>query len=734
MAGRMPTTTLSSRLSRWLRALVRRTGLQQLGNQCLAALVIGTLVGRLAPGTGESLKPLADLFLQTSQVVVMPFIICELVGALGSLEQQGLRILLRSGLSLLTGLWLLGSAAVLLLPKVLPAVLYSTFFSPDLLQPVEPVDLISTYVPNNIFSALAADNFPAVVLFSGICGVLLQQLPEREHVLKPLAVLRQLFTRLNRLVARIIPLGILALSARSAASFQLEQLIRVQGFFLMAVVGLVTMTLLLTGLVVGSTPLNLGQLWRISRGPLALTASSGNVLITLPVLAANLQRELAVANPNAPAAAFEELAPSLSVGFALPGLGQVMALSFLPFAAWYVGQPIGDGTVLQLLGTGIPTVVGGVKTAARAGLLQAGLPVDLLQLVHLSGEWLYRFEKVMTLEGLIVLAIGCFSVSSGGLRARPLKLLLALATAGAMALVLGVGTRQLLARSLAGRYSNDKVVLWRQPLWDRQPQTLIHGGSAEPVSLAAIRRRGELRVGLRRDGLPWAYRNGHGRWVGFDVDLMQELASNLGVKLVLRPAGLQELETLLDQGRIDLAVGGIQDSPLRASRHQMSNGYLTVHMALVVADRNVPTVQNLQARPPTRPLRIAVSDAQLMNRLLQEQLAERLGSPQQPTPLVLVPITDKQQFFAKGSFQQMDGLLTTAEGGAAWSVLYPQTSLVTPFHNEISGQMVILVAGDDSPLLLYLNTWLARARSSGALKELENYWITMQPPRRATPH
>jgi Na+/H+-dicarboxylate symporter/ABC-type amino acid transport substrate-binding protein len=734
MAGRMPTTTLSSRLGRWLRALVRRTGLQQLGNQCLAALVIGTLVGRLAPGTGESLKPLADLFLQTSQVVVMPFIICELVGALGSLEQQGLRILLRSGLSLLTGLWLLGSAAVLLLPKVLPAVLYSTFFSPDLLQPVEPVDLISTYVPNNIFSALAADNFPAVVLFSGICGVLLQQLPEREHVLKPLAVLRQLFTRLNRLVARIIPLGILALSARSAASFQLEQLIRVQGFFLMAVVGLVSMTLLLTGLVVGSTPLNLGQLWRISRGPLALTASSGNVLITLPVLAANLQRELAVANPNAPAAAFEELAPSLSVGFALPGLGQVMALSFLPFAAWYVGQPIGDGTVLQLLGTGIPTVVGGVKTAARAGLLQAGLPVDLLQLVHLSGEWLYRFEKVMTLEGLIVLAIGCFSISSGGLRAHPLKLLLALATAGATALVLGVGTRQLLARSLAGRYSNDKVVLWRQPLWDRQPQTLINSGSAEPVSLAAIRRRGELRVGLRRDGLPWAYRNGHGRWVGFDVDLMQELASNLGVKLVLRPAGLQELETLLDQGRIDLAVGGIQDSPLRASRHQMSNGYLTVHLALVVADRNVPTVQNLQARPPTRPLRIAVSDAQLMNRLLQEQLAERLGSPQQPTPLVLVPITDKQQFFAKGSFQQMDGLLTTAEGGAAWSVLYPQTSLVTPFHNEISGQMVILVAGDDSPLLLYLNTWLARARSSGALKELENYWITMQPPRRATPH
>ena len=709
--------------------LMRRFGLQHLGNQCLAALLIGILLGRLAPGFSQTLQPLAQLFLQTSQVVVMPFIICELVGALGSLEQQGLRLLLRSGLALLTGLWLLGSGAVLLMPRVLPAVLYSAFFSPDLLQPLEPVDLISTYVPNNIFSALAADNFPAVVLFSGICGVLLQQLPEREHLLKPLGVLRLLLTRLNRLVARIIPLGILALSARSAANFQLEQLIRIQGFFLMAMVGLVAMTVLLTGLIVSVTPLTLRQVWRISRDPLALTASSGNVLITLPILTANLQRELAIAAPQAPATAFEELAPSLSVGFALPGLGQVMALGFLPFAAWYVGQPISDRTVLQLLGTGIPTVVGGVKTAARSGLLQAGLPLDLLQLVHLSGEWLYRFEKVLTLEGLIVLGVGCFTVSSGGFRVRPLALAMTLALSSASALMLGGGARDLLARSLAGRYSNDQVVLSRQPLWSQPPQSLIQALRSEPVSLAEIRRRGELRVGIRRDGLPWAYRNGQGRWVGFDVDLMQELANSLGVTLTLKPARLQELETLLARQQIDLAVGGIQDSPLRASRNLMSDGYFTVHLALVVADNKVAMIQNRNAQPPQRPLRIAVSDPQLMNRLLQEQLAERLGTAGQPAPLVLVPIADKQRFFVEGTFNQVDALLTTAEGGSAWSVLYPQTSLVTPFHADLSGQMVILVAGDDSSLLLYLNTWLARARSNGALNDLERYWITMQQPR-----
>lgn len=710
--------------------LIQRAGLQHLGNQCLAALVLGCLIGRLAPGFTQILQPLGAIFLQTSQIVVMPFIICELVVALGSLEERGLRILLRSGLALLSGLWLLGCLAVVMMPGVLPPVVYSAFFSRDLLQAVEPVNLINTYIPDNIFSALAADNFPAVVLFSGICGVLLQQLPERRQLLEPLGVLRTLFSRLNRLVARIIPLGILALSARNAASFQLEQLIRVQGFFLMGLLGLLAMTIVLAGLILSCTPLNARQLWRICRGPLALTASSANVLITLPVLASNLREELAAACPDAPQEAFDELVPSLSVGFALPGLGQIMALSFLPFAAWFVGQPLSTTAVAGLLGTGIPTVVGGIKTAARAGLLQAGLPLDLLQLVHLSGEWLYRFEKVLTLEGLIVLAIGSFCASSHCLRLRPLRIAATAGLTAAASLSLGQGSRHLLSQSLAGRYSNDDVVLTRQPLWSRSVQNVESEGTSQPVTLAAIRQRGVLRVGIRSDGLPWAYRNRSGRWIGLDVDLMEELAASLGVRVTLHPAGFSALELLLDRQEIDLALGGIQDSPVRAARHQVSNGYQTVHLALVVPDQKVSMIQTLPWKPLARPLRIAVSDPQLINRLLQEQLAERLGAPGKPAPLVLVPIRDKRRFFAEDGFKQVDALLTTAEGGAAWSVLYPQTTLITPFRGDLAGQMVILVGGDDSSLLLYLNTWLARTRSSGALDALERYWIEMRSPQR----
>jgi Na+/H+-dicarboxylate symporter len=94
----------------------------------------------------------------------MPFLIVELVGSLGGLSDQALRSLFRSGGMVLLMLWGLAAAMVLGLPQALPSLLGSNFFYPELLEPQPSLNLIDTYLPFNIFSALAGDNFPAVVL------------------------------------------------------------------------------------------------------------------------------------------------------------------------------------------------------------------------------------------------------------------------------------------------------------------------------------------------------------------------------------------------------------------------------------------------------------------------------------------------------------------------------------------------------------------------------------------
>ena len=698
---------------------------RSIGNQCLLMLPLGLLVGWLWPEQALLLKPLGKVFLQASQIVVMPFLICELVVGFGSLKPGMLRSFARSGLLVLFGLWLAGGLMVMVLPSFLPPLVTSQFFHGGLFERPEPVDLLDIYLPDNIFSGLAADNFPAVVLFSAVLGVLLQGIEQKMRLLEPLEVMRQLFAQLNKLVVRIVPFGIFALTALNVSRLEWEQLLRIQGFFQLSVVAFLVLTLVCVGAVLAFTPINAAVLWRVVRGPLALTASSANLLIALPMLVTNLRQELpCVLDPSSShPEAVDQIAPLVSLGFALPTLGQVAALWFIPFAGWYVDQPLKPAAVVEMLFTAIPATVSGMKVVIRQELQSQGLPLDLLQLIYINGEWLYRFEKVLALEGLVILAVLVVARATGAFMLRPLPLV-ASATVSVLLLGgLGNGARAHLARSLEGTYTNDRKLLALGSALGRPQPQLLQDLVSEPVTLAAILQRRVLRVGVRADGMPWAFRNSRGALVGFDIDLVHGLARSLGVRLEVREAQLSTLERWLDEERIDLAVGGIQSSPQRAVRHQLSQGYQRVHLALVVPDPKVALVQNLAHQPLNRPLVLAVTDPQLLSGELREQIRDELVGSNGRLSLQLLPLGAKQQFFSPAVQQRFDGLLTTAEGGSSWAVLHPRTSLIAPFNDRLASELVWAIAGDDAALRRYINAWLAREQARGQTEDLFNHWV-----------
>lgn len=702
-----------------------------IGSQCLVALGIGILLAYGLPLFNPVLEPLGQIFLRASQIVVMPYLLCELLGALGGLSSASMRQLGRfGGLVLLLEL-LFGSLLVLWLPTLLPQLDSSGFFRPESLLTPAPPDLIATYLPFNIFSALAEDNFPAAVLFAAVLGMVLQGLPEKQILLVPLEQLRLLFRRLNGLVIRMAPLGVLALTATTLRSLSQEELLRSQGLLLINLVALLVVTALFAVLMVGLTPFSAREIWHILRGPLALTASSGNLMIALPMLNESVQRALTPLLPpegtTRRAIAFEEIAALLPVGFALPTLGQVLSLMFVPFCAWLVDRPLRLEQVARMLFTGIPTVAGGLKAAVRQELLAASLPSDLLSLVDLNGSWLYREEKVISLLGLVLLVLLVVCRSLGLLRLRPVPLLLGLSLCGGMALGLGEISRGFLAQQLKGAYHNDRALLALRPLLPQQPTRLLRPDqlAAAPVSLAAIRQRGVLRVGLRRDALPWAYRNDRGQLVGYDVDMLQALARNLSVRLDLVQAPLQELEELLRAQRIDLAAGGIQSTPQRAADLTLSVDYQQVHLALLVRDEQVNRIQNLSRQPLGRPLRLAVSDSTMIGLNLRDQVSALLGPPGQPALLDLQLIPERRQFFLNKG-RRFDGLLTSAEGGSAWAVLYPRTTLLTVFGSKLPEQLALLIGGQDADLEDYIDTWLTRKREQGFLERLYRHWILLE--------
>ena len=491
--------------------------------------------------------------------------------------------------------------------------------------------------------------------------------------------------------------------------------------------GFLCLTLLCTATILALTPLSLSGLWRAVRGPLVLTASSANLLIAMPMLVQNLRQELPPAfDPTGNQSnVVEEIAPLVSLGYALPSLGQVAALWFIPFAGWYVDQPLKPAATGEMLLTAIPAAVSGLKAVIRQELQVHGLPLDLLQLFYINGEWLYRFEKVLSLESLVVLAVLVYAHAVGVIHFKPIVLLWSLLLSLLVMLGLGSAARTQLSHSLADSYTNDRKLLALRSATGRPQLLMMQNPQPRPVTLNAILQRGVLRVGVRTDGLPWAFRNDRGELVGYDIDLVDGLARSLGVRLEVGEERLTTLEHWLDSGRIDLAVGGIQTAPQRAVRHQLSQGYQRVHLALVVPDAKVALVQNLRDQPLRRPLLLAASDPELLGGELRDQIRDELVGPNGHLSLEVLPLSNKQEFFTPAGQARFDGLLTTAEGGSGWAVLHPRTSLITPFDNRLASELVWAIAGDDAALRRYINAWLAREQARGKLDTLFKHWVRL---------
>jgi ABC-type amino acid transport substrate-binding protein/Na+/H+-dicarboxylate symporter len=630
-------------------------------------------------------------------------------------------------LCLLT-LWLIGAAAVALMPLMLPQLPGSPFFHPALLSPRPSLDLIRSVVPANLFEALAANNLAAIVLVVAVLGVLLQGQPDRDDLLRPLAVLTRLFRDLNRIVIRWLPLSILALTASSVSRMDLDLLIRLQGLIGITLIAAVVVGSLLIGLLLAWIPCSARQLWRIAAAPLGMVLGSAQLIAALPLLLENLRRELgdsAWGAAESRGRAAEQMTAAVTLGCVLPGLGQVMGLVCVPFLAWMRDEPLSFAERLSLLSIGLPSVTGGLKAGVREGLRQAGLPIDLLTLLDITSSWLFRFEKGMTLLGLLSLALVVYAGSLNKLRLRPLPLLLTLSFASFQALLGGSAVNAALAHSLQGRYRNDRLVLERRPLESRPVVERGPLPAGAPVSLAAIRRRGLLRLGVRREAMPWAYRNKANQWVGFDLDLMRRLAKDLGVaRIQLVEGSLDDLERWLGEGRLDLVAGGLVVTPGRAARFFVSDPYLKAHLGLVVADSHVRRIQALEFQALHRPLQLAVLDPSLLTPTLRERIDQRLGRGR--TPVRIAPIASRRAFFSAAGQARFDGLLTTSEGGAAWSAVHPTTTLMAPFGSELPLRLGLLIGGKDLALESYINTWLNNQQSQGALQELYDHWILMR--------
>jgi polar amino acid transport system substrate-binding protein len=85
--------------------------------------------------------------------------------------------------------------------------------------------------------------------------------------------------------------------------------------------------------------------------------------------------------------------------------------------------------------------------------------------------------------------------------------------------------------------------------------------SRDDGTLAEIRRRGTLRVGLDASFPPFESMDGNGQIIGLDVDIAQAIAADLGVELELVNIGFDGLYDALLARRVDIVISGLPYDP-----------------------------------------------------------------------------------------------------------------------------------------------------------------------------
>ena len=704
-----------------LRGLVPKS----LAARCVWAVGLGVAFATLWGAGVHHLQPLADLFVRMTVLVVLPFMALEVITCLAHLSPSGRKMLLRQGGGIFLGLLVLAVGVVCFLPRMLPPLLSSPLFDPQILEKPERVNVFTFLIPENIFAALAAGNFSAVAFCSAVVGLALQSMPGRDSVLGVVRPIRDLGLSLVTWVAQnVSPFGIFAMTATTLGHRGAANLERLVGFAaLMAVALLVLGGFFLPGLVLGGTKLTWRQWWRASQAPLVLVACTGQVILSLPLVLANLQAQIwGPWGGKNRTADFDAVQAFVILGFSLLSLGKWILLLFIPFAGWYYDAPLSVAETLRMLITAIPASVGGVYLAIVQELPRLGLPAALGNLYLLNYAWAARCGDLLTLLGTMAGAILLCAHLRGKFRLQTGRLLLFVAGGVFSALVTGGSMYHLLNDALKNSQGTRAIVLQRGSIVEGpEPTRRKAPPEPAPVTLAGIQARGVLRAGLLQESVPWVYQNGRGNLVGYDVDLMKALGQSLSVRVEVVLGSRQQLCLWLDESRIDCAAGGIPAGSMLGRRDLQNTGYENCWLALLVEDQRMAEVQTRLEKETDAPL-------------LLDQIESITMVPELERAVKALLSTDKGGF--QVSYLQRDpdqppgqpnprpdAILSTAEGGSAYAVLYPQYSLLPVFGKKLAMEVELATETKDQAFLDFLRHWVETNRNLGLMFNLRRHWL-----------
>lgn len=251
-----------------------------------------------------------------------------------------------------------------------------------------------------------------------------------------------------------------------------------------------------------------------------------------------------------------------------------------------------------------------------------------------------------------------------------------------------------------------------EPATESAPAPESFPASPDGVTVAQIQERGYLLVGATGDYCPLSMRNEDGTYWGFDAELAQDLADDLGVELVFVETSWPTLLEDTQAGIFDVALCGVSRTEQRLEAALMSESYLPNGKTALMRAEDVDRYTSLDAinQPGVR---VMENPGGTNERLAREWL-----------PNAEITIHDvNEEIPALIASGEADVMITEMCEAAYYVGLDPR--LAAPLIDEpfSRGEIGALMNAGSEDLLAYVNDFLAREEESGRLAELRAEYV-----------
>lgn len=693
----------------------------------ISALFLGVLTGIFVGEPAGNIEVLGDIYIRLLQMTVLPYVLVSIIGGLGRLNSDmASRIGLRA-VKVILVMWLAIMLTLLLLPLAYPNWQTAGFFSTSMITEPAAFNFVNLYIPSNIFASLSETVVPAVVLFSLLMGVALIKVKNKETLLVLTTNIGDSLMKVASYVAKLAPIGIFAISASAAGTLAVEELGRLQVYLWVYIVAAALLAFVLLPLLIHwATPFTYREVMSTAGEAVVTAVATGTVLVVLPMIIERSKALLAKHNMDC-----EETDSTVDVlvptAYSFPSAGSLLGLGFILFSAWYVGSPLGIDEYVSFVVMGALTAFGKMAIAVPFLLDFFDLPADQFQLYLLGSVVTGRFATgLAALNGFVVTLLVASAVLKqlkwhGMMKAIVVHLAITFAVMISTGFALktlipytyeGVQTfESMQAMNVSAKVEKYKALKPLSYLEQKKPR------------LEVILARKSLRVGYYDISLPYVFRNKDNQMVGFDVELVNQLAKDLNIKLsLIRIENRADEAELLADGSIDMTIGGHSITPIRAIDVAFTEPY-TFHTAgIIVNDAKRDEFSDLYAIQAMNNLNLGVGKSKYYQEVVKEFF-----------PTAQLTQVNNIRLFLKGKYKDVDALIYSTEAGSAWTMLYPNYSALIPKHLKFRAPVGFVLPKGQADFVLYMNTWLKLKKENGFHDKVYDYWILGENPRAIKP-